>query len=160
MLKRLTMLTLYAAVLVVSDWALSYIPNIQVSMLLVVLLATLVPMRESLPVVTAYVIIDNLLYGGLTLYTIPMLFSWYGVVLVATLVKKYISSSKAFAILSIPLSVWYALPFMGMSVYLYSLDPVAYILADIPFWILMALSSYFTIDLLYSPLHKMLKERL
>lgn len=157
-MKKILLLSMYATILVVQDYLLSFIPNIQLSMLLVVLLASLFKWHEAIVVSTVYVLLDNLFFGGFGIYTIPMLLSWYGVIVAVKLLKPDGNSSKKIALFSILFSVWYAIPFMMFSIFLYDLNLISYIVADIPFWILMGMSSYISIDLLYAKLYRFLLE--
>lgn len=162
-MKKLLILAMYTTILVVQDYLLSFIPNIQLSMLLVVLATFLFKFREVILITTVYVLVDNLLYGGLTLYTIPMLLAWYAVIVTLIAFDRMFevrAGGQKLSVLSILLSVIYALPFMAMTVYLYDINLWAYIVADIPFWILMGFSSYVSLDLLYKPLMRLVEGEL
>ena len=153
--KRLAFLVAYTSILVLGDYALSFIPNVQIIMLLIILLSTQFRLLEALLVTTVYVLIDNLIFGGFGFYTIPMLVGWFGVIIMTKLIQKAKTINLALA--SLLFSVWYSIPFMLMTVYLYQVNAWQYLVADFPFMITLGLSSYFTITLLYDRLKSVLR---
>ena len=75
-IRRLTLLGLLAAVLFAQEAALSFLPNIQATFLLVLLYGACLGMGGGTLIVTVHVLLDNLFFGVMSPYLlIPM---WLG----------------------------------------------------------------------------------
>ena len=154
-IKRITDIAILSTLLVVVDYVLAYIPNVQLVMLLMFLYVRNYKFSDVLIIITVYVVIDNMMYGGLGMYTIPMLVGWF---VVAFTLRCWRSSCEVttLALLSILTSILYAIPFAIMNWILYG-TIYAYIIADIPFVIVMCVSSYLSIILLYERIDRRIK---
>jgi hypothetical protein len=89
---------------------------------------------------------------GLGLWVAPM---WLGWLIWALMVKRQ-WLDISIATKGVFFAIIYGLMFMPLSVLVYGIDPVAYIVADIPFQISMMVSNIITLTLLYIPLKKVL----
>jgi hypothetical protein len=159
-LRKMIFLAMYASLMVVADYALAFIPNVQVIMLLVIALAVSVKPMESIIAVSVYVLADNLLGYGLSWYTIPMLIGWNLVAVSAYFISGLVPvahNDKIYALASIVFSAWYSVPFAFTTVLLYQVDLWQYLVADLPFMIVLALSSYLTVDLFLTRMHHLIK---
>lgn len=159
-LKRYILLAMMSALFVASDWALAFVPNVQVIMLLVAVIASTFKLWEGALVLLIYVLADNLLGYGLSWYTIPMYVGWVVSLASFRLLFNEGAGKNTLKFASIILGFWYSIPFAITTVAVYGTDLYAYIVADIPFAIVLALSSYVTIDLLYTPLTKTIRRLL
>lgn len=147
----------YVTLLVAGDYLFTFVPGIQIVMLLMFVLAKSFKPLEAFLILTVYVILDNLLYGGISIYTIPMLIGWLAIVLPLNLFRSKELKGSMMALLSIPAAFIYSLPFMIFTVFLYQVDPITYLIADFPFTIAISLSSYLTINLLYDRIVSVMK---
>lgn len=65
------------AVLVIQEELLVAIPQVQLTVVLIVVYARFLPYKKLMPIILGYVIIDNLVMGSFSpLYTPAMFFSW------------------------------------------------------------------------------------
>ena len=67
-IKDLTLIAIFAAVIVVSELVLYFLPNIQITFLLIVLFSKILGFKKTSLLLLIYVLIDNLIMGGITLY--------------------------------------------------------------------------------------------
>ncbi len=155
--KEIVILSLLTTILVVQEQILAFLPNIQMTFLLVFLYTRIVGMKKSIVIVAIYVFLDSLLNSSLGLITfVPMLVGWLLVpISLGTIFKKW-TSSLSLAFISILLSIVYALCFFVMNIIVTEIDPIKYLLADIPFTLLLALSSFLSIWWLYDPLYRVI----
>lgn len=144
----------YIATLVVSDYALAFVPGLQIVMLLMFILAKSFRWYEALLVVISYSVIDSMIYGGVSLFTLAMIIGWASVVLLIGSFKRLSLPGKLLAKLSLFTSFMYTVPFLILSAFLFQIDMIEYLIADFPFTLGIALSSYLTIDLFYDKIIK------
>ena len=92
----------------------------------------------------------EILQWGFSLWVAPM---WIGWVLWAVLVK---TTNLYLPIKGIVFAYLYGLLFMPLTVIVYGVDPIAYMIADFPFATTMAIGNALTLMILYKPLTKVL----
>ncbi len=145
------------AVLVVQEELLVLLPNIQLTTVLLMVYAAILPGSMLGILVVAYVFIDNLIMGSMNLmYIVPMLLAW----LVFSFIARAIRHKSMFVILGFAFIYgfvygWFYIPAkiieQGINVFW------PYLQADIPFEIIMAVNNYFTVLLLYPILRNLLE---
>ena len=155
--RNITAMTAYIMILVMADYILTPIPGFQVIMLLIFVMAKSFKSIEAFLIVLVYVLIDNFLYGGIGIYTIPMVIGWLIIVFILKAFKEKNIKGHIMALISIPMSFVYTLPFMIFNVLIYDIKIIPYIIADFPFTLGIILSSYLTIDLFYDRIITVMK---
>jgi uncharacterized membrane protein len=153
--KKMTMMAVLTTLLLIQEQALSFIPNVQLSTLLILLFASTFKLRDSLLMLAVYVVIDSLYMGALNpFYMIPMYLGWATLpVLYHTFIKRH-ESTYVMATLGFIGGFIYGVIFMPFAVIQTGVDPRVYLLADFPFQLVMASSNFITILWLYAPLKK------
>ncbi len=155
--KEIVILALLTTILIVQEQILAILPNIQLTFLLIFLYTKVLGFKKSVIIISIYVVIDCLINSSLGLATIiPMFIGWQLIPLTLCTVAKKLNSATSLAILSIPLSIAYALCFAVAVVIVGQIPIREYLIADIPFTLVLALSSFLTIWWLYSPMYKFL----
>ena len=157
--KDICIMGLFTAVLFVQEQLLVFLPNIQLTFLLIVLYTKVFGAKKSLMIVFIHVLLDNMIMGSFTFITmIPMLVGYTILVFLTNLVKD----KKLFWIVLIACigSLVYTYMFVFMNKIVYDVDLIAYLVADIPFEILLVLSTILTITYLFRPLEKVLNNLL
>lgn len=159
--KKIALFAILTALLLVQEQALSFIPNVQFSTLLILLFASSFKLRDSLTMIAVYVVIDSLYMGAFNLmYMVPMYIGWSMIPLGYQLLFKDKNHPLGLAFFGLILGFIYGFLFMPFAVILTGVDPWAYLLADIPFQIVMAISNFLTILWLYPPLKKVYQENI
>ena len=155
---KIVMTALLTAIIFVQEEALSFIPNVQLTVLLLVLYGAYCGPKWGTAIVILHVLLDNLYVGSLTPYVmLPMFIGWEAILLASYFVRKknvYIKATVAG--LGALLYCWI---FVFSSVLFYKVDMVAYIIADIPFEIILVVCSVITVLWLFNPLYKALKRK-
>jgi hypothetical protein len=82
-------------------------------------------------------------WWGFDLYLIPMFIAWVGFAVVSKLIKRVDNVLQSFIIGGY--AIVYALSFIPLSVGLYGIPLVAYIIADIPFTIILIINNFLTV---------------
>lgn len=76
-IRSITLQAMLLAVLVVQEYILSGIPQVQLTIILILVYAQFLPYKKLIPLIMAYVLLDNLLMGSISLlYTPTMLIIW------------------------------------------------------------------------------------
>lgn len=154
--KDVSIISIFAALLFVQEQLLSFLP-IQLTMLLIMLYSRVFKLNVSIIIVLIHVVLDNVYNGSFNLmYTPAMLIGWETVVVVTHYFLKKCKNRLVLASTSILFSIFYSFMFFLVSVLFFKADPIAYLLNDIWFTVILALSSFITILWLLLPLEKIL----
>jgi len=154
-IRKMCILSLMAVILFVQEEALTMLPNIQLTFLLISLFAAIFGIKYSLIIVCIHVILDNVVMGSFTpIVMIPMLIGYTILVIVMNLVKN---ENLVIKVVCASICSWiYCMLFLFANALWLDIDVHAYFIADIPFEILLVLSTTFTITYLYRPLEKVI----
>ena len=158
--RRLTLLGLLAAVLFAQETALSFLPNIQATFLLVLLYGACVGMGGGTLIVTVHVLLDNLLFGVMSPFLlIPMWLGYELTLFCGWLLRR--RGEYAMCIAGVLCSLVYALLFAGATALMCLSKGTAfafgaYLIADVPFTALLVGSTALSVLFLYMPLRRLL----
>lgn len=157
--KEISLLAIATSVLIVQEMLLSFLPNIQLTTLLILVYTSVFGFQKTSIIVTVHVIIDNLLYGsiGMLHVWIPMLIGWQLIVILFYLLSQRTKNIYVYAITGYLFGHLYGMIFVPFQALLLSVDPMAYLIADLPFQVIMGLTNLLTIIWLYEVLTDFLK---
>ena len=121
-----------------------------------ILYTKLLGFKKTLVIVIIHTLLDNLYMGTINPYVaLPMLVAWSLIPLVITIFKKV--KSKYFLIgFAFVFGFVYGWIMMVGAVLQFEINVYAYLVSDLPFEALMALSGAFSVLILYDPLYKFL----
>lgn len=156
--KDVVLLAMLTAIIFVQEQVLSFIPQFQFTILLLVLYSKCLGFYKTSIIIIIHVLLDNLVMGSLNyIYTPAMIIGWLFIPLLLNTVFKKINSPIGLALTSILFSLLYSWSFIPINVLTTDVDFFAYLIADIPFEIMLIVYSFLTIIWLYKPLEKVLK---
>ncbi len=161
-LKRLIFMAMCITILFVQEQILTIIPNVQFSTLLIVLYVSLFKWRESVSMIVIYVILDNLYMNSFNpIYTPAMLIAWLSIPLVYHTVLGKTKSETKLAIFGLLFGFYYGWVFIPFRMFELGITEFwPYLMLDLPFQIIMAISNFLTILWLYKPLYKTLSHEM
>ena len=156
--RELCVMALLTVILFAQEELLNFLPNINFTILLIVLYAKTFGFVRTGMIVTVYLLLDSIFMASLNpIWTTGQWIAWMTIpLLVCTVFKKTEDSLKlAFAgALGAFLYCWVMiLPTM----WVLHVPFVPYLIKDIPFELLLVASSFLGILLLYEPMRKLLK---
>ena len=154
--KDLTLIAILSAIIIVLELALSFLPNIQLTFFLIVLYSKVLGLKKTSLIVLIYVLIDNLIMGGISLYTLFVLVSLLVIPVSLNTIFKNVSSPIPLAILGMIFAFIYSWIYIIPTMLLTNINFVDYLMADIFFEILLASSTFLSILWLYTPVEKFL----
>lgn len=151
-IKDLTIIAACAAILFVQEQLLSFLPNIQLTVFLIVLFSKKLGFIKTSIIVIIHTVLDNLVMGSFNIMYFPfMLIGWLIIPIVISTVFKRCESPLILALLGILFSFIYSWIYIIPNVIILDVDPLAYLAADLIFEIILAASSFISILWLYKP---------
>lgn len=153
----ITLIAVLTAILSVQEFLLTFLPNMQFTVILIVLYAKILGTKRTLIIIVIHVILDNLLLGSFNIIYFPtMLIGWSLVPILLNTIFKKVTSPFGLACLSVIFSLVYCWLFIIPSVIISKVDFIPYLISDIPFELILASCSFITVYWLYEPLSKVM----
>lgn len=153
----IAIIAVLSAIIFVQEEALTFIPNVQLTVFLLILYSKKLGLRKTTIILLIHVILDNLYMNSFNIYFTPAMFlGWFMIPLITSTLLKKIESSALLALFGALFAFIYCWIMMIPTAYLFKMDMLAYFISDIPFEIILAVSSFVTTILLYKPCGKVL----
>lgn len=159
-IKDLTLIAIFSALIVVLELALSFLPNVQLTFLLIVLFSKALGLKKTSLIVLIYVLIDHLIMGGVTLYTPFALASLLIIPLTLNTIFKKVENPFVLASLGVLYSFIYSWIYALATVLIANVNILAYLTADVLFEIILACSTFISILWLYKPLYNFINNKI
>lgn len=151
------LVALCTAILTSLELVLNFLPNIQVTFLLIVVFSKTLKTKKTLIIILLHVILDNLIIGSFNIYfVLTMLLGLSIIPITLNTIFKYVKNSLGLAVLGILYSFIYSWLYIIPSVLLLDTDFKTYLILDLPFEGLLAGSSFLSILWLEKPLCKVI----
>lgn len=158
--KKMIIIAIAISITFVQEQLFLMIPNFQLTVLLVLLFSRYFTFKESVIYIFIYVFLDSLYMGSLNyFYMAPMLIGWMMIPLAQKLFLHKTNSEFTLAVFGFVfgfLYSWSFIPFKIIEQGITQLWP--YVLMDIPFEVILAVTGFITIYFLYKPLNKVLED--
>ena len=155
--KKLCYIVVLTTILFVQEEVLTFIPSVQLTFFLIILYGATLGIGYGSIIVVIHVLLDNLYMSSFTIFTIgPMLIGYE-----ITLICGYLLRNKSewiIALASALCAIIYTALFIPVNIVIYNVDPLAYIVADIPFDIVLVCCNFICVILLYKPLRKLVDD--
>ena len=157
-IRKMLWIALSVSIIIVQEYSLILIPNVQFTVLLIILFSSVFTLKEGLIMVFVYVLLDNLLMGTMNIfYIVPMLLAWSIIpVLYHAYLKRFdgVLHLSVFAFVFGFIYGWVFIPFRMIQYGIADFRP--YLIADLPFEIIMATFGFLTILWAYAPLKRVM----
>jgi len=156
-IKDITTIAFFTAILFVQEQLLTFLPNVQLTVFLIVLYSKVFGLPKTLIIVLIHTILDNIIMSSFSFYYFPfMLLGWSMIpIIVCTLLKKT-ENALIIAIVGAMCSFIYCWSFVIPTAIFTNASIIAYLIGDITFEIILAISSFLSILWLYNPCYKLL----
>lgn len=153
--KEIVWLSFLAAILFLQEELLTFLPNIQLTVFLLVLYAKKLGFKRTTMIICIHVLLDNVVMGSMNpIYMVFMWIGWMWIPLLLSTVFKKMNSSFSLACIGILFALLYSWTFMIPNCLIYKMPFWSYFMADILFEIILAASSFLSILWLYDPLSR------
>jgi len=154
--KDITIIAILAAILFIQEQALMGLPNVQLTVLILIVYTKAIGVKKTILIVLIHTILDNLLWGFDIRYFIPMLLGWLFIPFSLGTIFKKVEKPLTLAILGILYAFIYSWLMAFPQLLIDKSVFITYLIGDIPFEIIFAASSFATILWLYEPLKKVI----
>lgn len=155
--KDIAFIAIFSAIILVLEYALHFLPNVQLTVLLLVLFSKKLGLLRTSIITLIYVLLDTFLGGGFSIYYFPsMLIGWLIIPVTLNTIFKRVENPIYLALLGIMYSFIYCWLFAIPSILITNVYLIDYLAADLLFEIILAVSSFLSILWLYKPLGRFL----
>lgn len=157
--KEIVLIGIFSALLFTQEQLLASLPNIQLTIFLIILYSKCFGCKITLFIVFIHTLLDNFYMGSFNLVYFPfMLLGWSLIPICLHTIFKNIEDGTHLALCSILFSLLYSWIYIIPNSIYYGLNPIVYFISDIPFEIILCISSFITTLWLYEPCIKVLKQ--
>jgi len=154
-LKDVALIAILSTILFVQEEILYILPNISLTVFLMVLYSKKLGLFKTSMIITIYCLLDNLIMNSFNIIFTPvMLIGWLLIPLFVCKLFKSTDEPLRLALIGALLSFIYCWLFIIPSVLIYRMDLIVYITSDVIFELLLASSSFVSIFFLYTPCSK------
>ena len=158
-IKDITLCAICTSILVVQEQILAFLPNIQLTLFLMVVFSRKLGLIRTIVIITCYTLIDGLIGGPFNIiYITFMLIGWLIVPILLCTVFKKVQSPLYLALLGVMFAFTYSWINIIPNLILTSATIISYLIADYPFELLLAASSFLSILWLYTPIERVFKK--
>ena len=158
-IKDLTIMSVLTGTMFVLELALSSIPSVQLTFLLILIYSKLLGTPKTMIMIFIHVLLDTFLFGGLmSFYMGSMLFGYMLIPIMANTVFKRVENVYVLGLFSGLSAVLYAWSFIPPTMLLYNVNLWLYLIADIPFTAVLVVNNFIATIVLYKPLTRIFKE--
>lgn len=148
--RDIAIIAILSTILFVQEQVLTFLPNIQLTVFLLVLYSKKLGFIRTTIIVVIHVLLDNLFMGSMNLvYTPAMFVGWMIIPIVVSTLFKKTDSPFLLAIFGFIEGFLYSWMFILPNYLLYNINPLAYLASDVLFEFLLAISSFLSILFLY-----------
>ena len=156
-IKDITIIAFFADILFVQEQLLTFLPNVQLTVFLILLYSKVFGLTKTLIIVLLHTILDNLVMGSFSIYYLPfMLIGWMIIPIVTCLFFKKTENTIVLALIGAVCSFVYSWLFAIGQVLLTDVSLLVYLASDVTFELILAVSSFLSILWLYKPCYKLL----
>ena len=155
--RRLVRIAIFAALMFVQEFALSFIPNVQLTQCLITVYYYAFGLVDTLFIIVIHVFLDNLIMGSFNLiYTPAMLIGWILLPIMLHLFKA--KQNRFFVAMLVAIhAIIYSLCFALANVLMLEVPFLTYFISDIPFEIILVVNGFVTTLLLKDRLVSLLQ---
>lgn len=153
----IALIPIFAAILFAQEQILSFLPNIQLTIFLLILFAKKLGFIKTSIIIIIHVLLDNLFMGSFNIIYVPfMAIGWLIIPLTITTIMKKVENPLLLAIASIFFALIYSWIFIIPNIIILNVNFWDYLIADFIFEIILAISSFISTLWLYKPCSKVI----
>ena len=158
-IKDITLCAICTSILVVQEQILAFLPNIQLTLFLMVVFSKKLGLIRTIIIITCYTLIDGLVGGPFNIIYITFMFiGWLIIPILLCTIFKKVQSPLYLALLGVMFAFTYSWINIIPNLILTSATIISYLIADYPFELLLAASSFLSILWLYTPIERVFKK--
>lgn len=150
--KDMALIAMFAAILFIQEEALTFIPNVQLTVFLLVLYSKRLGFIRTAIIIIIHVLLDNLVMGSFSVIWTPAMFvGWMLIPIVICTIFRKVENFIVLAFAGAFLSFTYCWCYVVPNYFILHINPIKYLASDIVFECILAASSFISILCLYIP---------
>ena len=154
--KDIALIAVLASILFVQEQLLTSIPGVQLSIFLMVLYSKKLGFTKASIIIILYIILDCFYMNSFSLFYTPvMIVGWMLIPITLCTIFKKVESPIILGLLGIMYAFIYCWIYMIPNYFFFNIGPIAYLISDIIFEVILAVCSFITIVILYKPCSKL-----
>lgn len=154
-IKDITVVAVFAIILFVQEEMLNFLPNISLTVFLIILFSKKLGFKKTVLIILVYCLLDNLVMNSFNVVFTPFMFlGWLFIPFVICVFNREDDNVLHLSIISVILSFSYCVIVSIPSILIFKISASAYFVSDLPFMLLLALSSFLSILWFYEPCSK------
>ena len=158
-IKDITVIAFFTGILFVQEQLLTFLPNVQLTVFLIVLYSKVFKLWQTLLIILIHTLLDNIFMSSFSIYYFPfMLLGWSVIPIIINLFFKKNDNPLTLAFVGMGCSFIYCWMFIIPQVLLTKVNIITYFISDLFFEVILALTSFLTILWLYKPCAKLLNK--
>ena len=158
--KEIVVLAFLTALLFVQEQTLTFLPNIQLTVFLLILYSKMLGYKKTLIIIFVHVLLDNLIMSSMNPVFMTFMFIGWSIIPITLHLMDKEHTAFELALLSIAFSFVYCWVYIIPNVFVYEINAMAYFISDIPFACILAMSSFLSTLWLYEPCKKVFEKYL
>lgn len=154
-IKKLCYLVVLTTILFVQEELLTPIPSVQLTFFLIMIYGATIGIGYGSLIVVVHVLLDNLFMSSFTITTIGPMIIGYEI----TLLMGYLFRGKSEILngfINALCALIYSALFIPVNIFVFDVSPYAYVIADIPFVLVLMTCNIVCALVLYKPIYKLL----
>ncbi len=153
--KDFVLIAFLTVLLFLQEEFLTFLPNIQLTVFLLVLYAKKLGFVRTTCIILLHVFFDDLVMGSLNpIYMFFMFIGWMFIPILLSTIFKTVEQSFSLALCGILFAFLYSWVYLIPNAFIFQVNIWTYFIADIPFELLLATSSFLSILWFYTPCAK------
>ena len=157
----IALIPIFTAILFVQEQLLAFLPNIQLTVFLIVLYSKKIGFLKTSSIILIHVILDNLIGGSFNFIYLPFMFiGWMIIPIFTSLFLKKCENTLILASLGFTFAFIYSWCYIIPNCLIMNVALKDYLVADLPFEVILAISSFLSILWLYNPCSHILTQLL
>ena len=155
--RDMAIVAVLTTILFVQEELLSFLPNVQLTFFLIILFSKKLGIAKTSIMIFIHVILDNLVLASFNIFLVVAMMVAYMIIPITTnTIFKKVENNIYLALIGILYSFIYSWIMILPSIAIYDLTVEAYLLGDIWWEIVLALSTFVSVLWLYSPCSRLL----
>lgn len=151
----LIIISMFTAIVFTLEQVLTPLANIQLTVFFFILYTRLLGLKKTMIIVVLHTIADNLYMGTIMnpFIVTPMLIAWSLIPISLTTIFKNFKGVTSLTIFAFLFGFVYGWIFIPFTMYVWDIEFIPYLIADLPFELAMAISGALSVALLYEPMY-------
>lgn len=149
--KDIVNMAIFASILFVQEEIFTFIPNVQLTIFLIILYSKKLGFIRTSIIISIHVLLDSLVMGFNIIFFITMIIGWMFIPLMIHLFCRRIENPFILGIFGAIGAFLYSWTFIIPNSFIFNMDPLVYLAADILFELILAACGFLTTLFLYKP---------